>query len=119
MDRYNLGFLTGSIYSTEENLYGSWVDGSPIYQKVLEIESIPKGISNILLDFTGMNVNELIEYKIVAKFTSGDIEYTVNDYYSSSTEYLYCFKRDNYLMANAGRAYTDVKVIIRYTKSSS
>ena len=119
MDRYNLGSLTGTIYSTEETLYGTWIDGSPIYQKVIEIESVPKGVSQIILDLTGTDFSELIDHKIVANITSNSMFYTVTaPYFSSTSDYLYCYKRDNYLMLNSGRTYTNLKIVIRYTKIS-
>ena len=119
MDRYNLGCLSGTEFSTEEQLYGTWIDGSPIYQKVIEIESVPKGVSQTVLNLADTDFGDLIEHKIVAKFTSNSLEYTVTaPYFSSTSDYLYCFKRDNLLMLNAGRAYTNLKIILRYTKIS-
>ena len=117
MDRYNLGCLSGTEFSTEEQLYGTWIDGSPIYQKVVEIESVPKGVSQTVLNLADTAFGELIDHKIVANFTSDSISYTVTaPYFSSASDYLYCFKRDRLLMLNAGRAYTNLKIILRYTK---
>lgn len=35
---------TSDIYSTEESVIGTWIDGKPIYRKVIVIETLSKGV---------------------------------------------------------------------------
>ena len=53
--KYNLGDLGTEVYSTNETVIGTWIDGKPIYRKVIDFGALPKtstksmphGISNI------------------------------------------------------------------------
>lgn len=57
---YNIGGSSEEIYSTEEQVIGKWIDGKPLYRKVVYIEPVT---------FTGL---KSIEHGI------SDIDYIVN-----------------------------------------
>lgn len=49
-------------YSTEEKVVGKWIDGKPIYEKVINSGYLPNsGIKNI--DVTNMNIDSIIQLK--------------------------------------------------------
>lgn len=48
-DRFN--------YSTEEKVVGTWIDGKPIYRKVIDFGTLPNASSKTVS--TGLNVNEV------------------------------------------------------------
>ena len=37
--KYNLGSVMGDNYSTEEQVVGTWIDGKPLYRKVVIIDN--------------------------------------------------------------------------------
>ena len=38
--KYNLGNVCTKAYSTNETVIGTWIDGKPIYRKVIELNNI-------------------------------------------------------------------------------
>ena len=39
--KYNLGNLGKEVYSTDETVIGTWIDGKPIYRKVIDFGALP------------------------------------------------------------------------------
>ena len=46
MNVYNTNYLQPVLYSEEEKVIGSWIDGRPLYQKTYRLETIPKASSS-------------------------------------------------------------------------
>lgn len=42
----NTNYLSASLYSLEERVIGSWIDGKPLYEKTFKFESI-RGLTNV------------------------------------------------------------------------
>lgn len=55
MNTYNTNYIQPSLYSLEEKVVGSWIDGKPLYEKVVKVTmpnktigtSTPHGIENL------------------------------------------------------------------------
>lgn len=52
------------IYSTEEQIVGTWLDGKPIYRKVVELGNLPNATTkDITLNI--QNVNEIVSINAI------------------------------------------------------
>ena len=51
--KYNLGDLGKEVYSTNETIIGTWIDGKPIYRKVIDFGALP----NANLKSVAHNIN--------------------------------------------------------------
>lgn len=73
---------SGEVYSTEETAIGTWIDGSTIYRKVIEV-TIKSNIENGTPDITSAphgieNFNQLIDLRCLANGQT--IRYSFNGY---------------------------------------
>lgn len=46
----NTNYLSASLYSLEERIVGSWIDGKPLYEKAFKFTSISSGRTDIKID---------------------------------------------------------------------
>lgn len=99
-------------YSTEEQRIGTWIDGKPLYQRVVSFDDKP-AVPNWAPLFDDTYYDQLVECKEIIK--TGNNSYS---YYSNSTseprygilEHKLCYYRASAL---SGR-----KLIIQYTKTT-
>lgn len=49
-------------YSTEEQIIGKWIDGKPIYEKVINMGYLPNS-SSINIDVSELNIDNIIELR--------------------------------------------------------
>ena len=105
--------INGTDYSTEEHIIGTWVNGKPLYQKVLNgLKTIENGSiysldSNInVIDIRGKCYDSNGEIHMINSFISGQ-------YYLSID-----ISRDNDIICNCnGWINNDLDLIIQYTKN--
>lgn len=57
----NQSLIKGEFYSEKETCVGRWMDGKPIYQKTLYVDTLPNS-STITLSDTPDNINYIINY---------------------------------------------------------
>lgn len=58
--KYNLGDLGKEVYSTNETVIGTWVDGKPLYRKVFKNIAVPYGSSwTTMIDLSSLNPEHL------------------------------------------------------------
>lgn len=105
-------------YSTEEQIVGEWIDGKPLYQKVI---SLPSGISpfeaNTWTDV--INVNIPIDTMVFSRVISGDNNAPsdcnfISLNYNVSTHYIRALHTRNISLT----VYNNSYIILQYTKTT-
>lgn len=106
-------------YSTEEQVVGTWIDGSTIYEKGLTVSGslgdtfnyIPHGVSNF---------NQLLDYFGYCTYGSSD-KMNIPSLRGSSYVTISSWDATNIRLerANLSSAISDINLVIRYTKSST
>ena len=55
--KYNLGSVANNNYSIDEQVVGTWIDGKPIYRKVIYFGSLPnKATKSVAHNITNLDV---------------------------------------------------------------
>lgn len=123
----NGGTAVENVYSTEETVCGTWIDGKPIYRKVIPGKLADKsGNALVFANVSDLKIDKLINlhgnmidknsinqitFPVTYNVSSG-LEYAVNTYYNIETgNILYHF-------INSFGAYSGCTayVVIEYTK---
>lgn len=119
---------SSNIYSTAETVCGTWIDGKPIYRKVIvgtmQKESGPFAFADVadleidrLIDLYGNMVDNHNDAHITLQFslsTLNGIPAAVNMYYTSQEEKIMCYLLNNSGLYSGSTAY----VILEYTKKT-
>lgn len=103
-------------YSTEEKIIGTWIDGKPIYEKVISgtMSGSPADWADFY-DCTELNIDTMIEIKGFFNYRD-ERSFMLNDRYSAFT-YKYNTKIIQYYNKDlAGGLTFNVTAIIQYTK---
>ena len=110
---------TGHNYSTTEQVIGTWTDGKPLYEKVID-EVIPDGnsVSNVA-SFSDITVRFIVNPMFIAPNGGGYISYTWsnNTFTYAATDQGIWVQR---LSAGASTWTTGVKFrcVVQYTKTT-
>jgi len=109
-------------YSTDEQVVGTWIDGSTLYEKTIKKQNISSASSSTVLipssELTGMNIIE-IDGSYVSRTSNST--YAINAYINSDTITATWLAEDNiyyWLYWGATDTY-DAYITIRYTKTST
>lgn len=125
-----INYVPMENYSTTEQIIGTWIDGSPVYQKTFAIPpgSAPAG-GDYSFDFAITGVDHLIDQNGCIETSGGQEDPIPSAAHSGQTGGLYwtcrCFKRANGAIAFHYRRYlenmtiTGGYVTFKYTKASS
>lgn len=49
----------GEVYSTDEQLIGTWIDGRPLYRRFVDCGAIPSGQQNQRILYTFQNIRQI------------------------------------------------------------
>jgi hypothetical protein len=110
-----------SYSTTEQSTGGKWIDGKPIYRKVLEMTSPSAAGGSVLTNLTSLNINSLIDLNCMIY---------ANDFVAFKSSYVWqsdniiLFYRDNsgelwwYRSGADWAANTYLRVELTYTKTS-
>ena len=112
--KINGSFKENNTYSTEEQVIGTWIDGKPIYRKVIissgitgNSAQIPHGISNI---------------KKVTEWDANANHNNTNWLHNNNQHYIQLNKVDNTnIYATIGDGLSsewDISIILEYTKTT-
>lgn len=108
-----------TTYSTEEKVVGTWIDGKPIYRKVIEstvanIESVINNLGfDVISDIRGWAVSYYKNRWPFPNYSKADSNYSIDVYLDIDT---------NNINFNFGSYYPSsnvVKAIIEYTKTTN
>lgn len=62
---YGGGTMSPSdVYSTEEKVIGTWIDGKPLYRKVITGKCYNDIGSSRIYDFTDLSINEIVYFYV-------------------------------------------------------
>ncbi|MGN1358671.1 MAG: hypothetical protein ACI4WU_04820 [Bacilli bacterium] len=107
------------VYSTEEQIIGTWIDGKNVYRKTVEFGALPnatrKNVEHGISD-----IEKCIKIYGIANFSDGSshpLPY-VNVGNSSSSEMLFCNKTNVSIETGIDRSTGTAYVTLEYTKTS-
>ncbi len=110
-------FAKGDLYDTNEKIIGKWIDGKPLYQKVIQFTN---NAGSYLIDVSSLNVDSIWLDGIYIN-NSGEYN-TIGVYYYSSSDFLRVLISDNKqsLLISAGSSFSIGSgfCIIKFTKST-
>ena len=123
---YGIKFLNQNVYSTAEQRIGTWIDGKPLYQKTVEINSIDMGetyamslgisnIDNIMIDMAGSFLYK--DSQSTAIWTLPNVHHNavniVGVWFSKDTGYV------NFRIGSSSRGVVSGAITVRYTKTTN
>lgn len=109
--------LHATEYSTSETVVGWWIDGKPIYRKVLSGTST-SGVKNVSIG--GLNIDTIIKGEITIHNTTNNT-YVFGSYVQDMTTdkfnwYVSADKSILYLRSGTNYAFGQYYIILEYTK---
>lgn len=112
----------GHTYSTDEQEVGTWIDGSPVYEKVVDLGALPNNTTKNVAHGIS-NLGLVISAVFVAKDTSGQyiqMPFTVaKDGYINYQVSVYLTSTNIVIEAGSNRSTYSGYAILRYTKASA
>lgn len=104
--------LLDDIYSTTETRIGTWIDGKPIYRKVIKVYNT---IAFYSLN-PPANVNTFVKLEVMQQDSDGSY---IPSYFWNSTDYLRIFKTSNGIQIRTSKPDNSFThwVVIEYTKT--
>lgn len=109
------GVGSGNVYSTEEKVVGTWIDGKPIYRKVFDYSNELWSSGN--KDISNLNIEQITSsYFIGCDNADGSGHQWAQGTIGNSTRLLY-FANDYSVMKREGAFYYKY-VILEYTKTT-
>lgn len=111
-------------YSTEEKIVGKWIDGKPIYEKVIYVNITDRDWHNIQMN---VSIDNIIKLKGILYQGNGHpyfIELQGNTYPNNENRAMLLYKKDeNYITYAVLYTQTDLSstylyIIIQYTKTT-
>lgn len=112
----NTNLMNATTYSTDEIRIGTWIDGKPIYRKVIaRNESITNGTS---ISVSSLNIDELIKIDSINQNQSSNLKF-FGGYYDSSNEKINIHFNNNNIQVWSGTGVNYTSTIwIEYTKTT-
>lgn len=115
-------FGSGESYSTEEQVIGTWIDGKPIYRKIIQSTTASDGSTKYIS--IGANVDEFVSMHCLVK--NDGTQYLPSGFNEGST---YTVSIDGYDNSGGTKANTvgirhksypnlPVTIVIEYTKAT-
>lgn len=119
-DTYSANFINGlNTYSTTEQRIGTWIDGKPLYRKVLT-STLPTGSGNNSITFNGIYITDY-RGSVKSRYSQW---WSLHNYYASDTSYnisSYLSENRNEINIDCGSHFTtssQYEITIEYTKTS-
>lgn len=118
-DKTKLDVLDGNVYSTDETVVGTWIDGKPIYRKVF---SGTASSGNMTLNVGTGDVAQWVRVQAYRTTSTGTAQDTIAAFYNGASDYFRCWGRINGATAtvelrNAASGY-EYFAIAEYTKTT-
>lgn len=104
-------------YSTTEKIVGTWIDGQPLYQKVVTGLTLTNAHS---VSFGLSDMKEQVFCKLI-KAKRSDNDWYRSTYYAGPNDFLTILpgERDSvYVVIGGNSTYTDASFVIQYTKTA-
>ena len=103
------------IYSTNETVIGTWIDGKPLYRKIIKT-SVKQGVQKIY-DVSNMNLDDIIRMNGSISQSEGSIVHIPYGTSSNDFAVVYYPKSSNQIEVNTSSAGI-VNIILEYTKTT-
>ena len=91
-DTYSCNYVNGlETYSTDETRIGTWIDGKPIYRKVITAQmATAGGTTTINLANYGIDASNVKRYEIYANSSTDSIIMAINPLWTTMTGAIQC-----------------------------
>ena len=103
------------IYSTDETVIGTWINGKPLYRKIIKT-SVKQGVQKIY-DVSNMNLDDIIRMNGSISQSEGSIVHIPYGTSSNDFAVVYYPKSSNQIEINTSTAGI-VNIILEYTKTT-
>lgn len=106
-----------SDYSTTEKIVGSWIDGKPLYQKVVTGLTLSNGQ---IVSFGSLDIEEQVFCRLIKAKKSSDKNWYRNTYYAEQNDFLSLLPQESggvFVIIGGNTNYTDASFVIQYTKT--
>lgn len=107
-----------SIYSTDEQQIGVWIDGKPLYQKTIEIASLPQNSSFQSFAHNITSIDTVAYSDVICKQSDGDVWYPIPTARNSSNMLVLSVNKTTVDILNNWYPMINVRATIRYTKTT-
>ena len=108
------------VYSTNEQVIGTWIDGKPLYRKVIDFGSLPNNAEKSY-NIAGLNVNTIINVYGFAMTPEKTYGYSIpfNNPRGTIAEGVGIYKNQNYIVVITGidRSDYNAYIVLEYTKT--
>lgn len=111
-------FSKGDLYSTDEKMIGQWIDGKPLYQKVVKCEELPNNTSKTY-DYDISNVDKFVSIYAVG-INRNDLQTIPIPYIYNNASYtmFYWVSDSIHIATGTDRSSYDAYVFLQYTKTT-
>lgn len=106
------------IYSTEEKLIGEWIDGKPLYRKMIEVTT-PTNATPKTYDVSDLNIETAADVRGIIG-NGRPVNFTIIFGDTGTVYFISCYYENNTIYLTSHSAYGGLngKVIIEYTKTT-
>lgn len=107
-----------SDYSTTEKIVGSWIDGKPLYQKVVTGLTLSNGQ---IVSFGSLDIEEQVFCRLIKAKKGSDKNWYRNTYYAGQNDFLSLLPQESggvFVIIGGNTNYTDASFVIQYTKTT-
>lgn len=117
----SLSNIGKDTYSTSEQKIGIWIDGKPIYRKVIDFGSLPNATSkSVAHNISNLgfitNISGTIYHRTVTTYYPIPLQYKGND--SNYNVEIYVNNTNVAMSSNTDRSFYSAYVILEYTKTT-
>lgn len=109
----NIFMDAGSNYSTEEQVVGTWIDGKPIYQKVISTTDLPNNSTKTIAIDSSFVVQQIFAY---ANNSDGAV-FVIGHSGDTTLQIISHTIRLTSTYDMTGYDYTSITIILQYTKT--
>ena len=102
-------------FSTEEKVIGTWIDGKPLYRKIIETTTNSAANSTKTMDLSALNVKEITHICGTRHWATGSIHIP---YYFSSNDYVSLTFDSNLLATKSPLINEKLVIRLEYTKKT-
>ena len=108
-------------YSTTEQVIGTWINGKPIYEIVLQADTKTNAYTTV--DVSSLNVDIPLNADVFGRCTLNGTDFTLGSYFQDNNDGINCYLQSNKttLVVRSKNSYPrgeNMYVVLRYTKTT-
>ena len=121
-DTWHTVSTTGSthIYSTTEHVVGTWIDGTPVYEKTIELNNISG--NTYISPALNLNINAVVDFfPYIQLGYEGGYQWVTPPIYESATYHIFCHYQsaDDKIYIKSRWGVASAIITIRYSKTTN